>query len=333
MFVCIICACLKVPDIECGACHSTFLYAAKQTFGVLLLVAPLLPILNTGTICVTGALPCQGSFVLTPGTAAIPRELSLSPHPNSGAASISRELSLNPQSVLGTAATPRPGHASDAGTPSIPNRKAEIIHSPAVFEFAPNPVAAHVRTAKLNQPNLQPHAANLPRGRAGAPNASLQGRAVTKSPEGGPIRNPRTSMEDLSQMQSCLNQLEQQLVQMPRLASRGQASRPQTADSATRAQHTDRQTPSCMHLQLPGTAPSGQTNTLHISEDAKASLPPALQQDSRQNERPEARVAQPDKSAEEEDRGSRPSSTGSAAQQPEFAVLKARMNARRQGDS
>ena len=287
-------------------------------------------------ICAPGTLPCQGSFVLTPGTAAIPRELSLNPRPSPGAASMSRELSLNPQSVLGNAATPRQEYASDAGTASSPSHRAGIIHSPAVFEFAPAPVAAHVRTAKLSQPNLQPQAGNMSRGKIAAPRADLQGRAARHSPDGRPSRNPRTSMEDLSQMQSCLNQLEQQLVQMPRSASREQASRPQTADSesaSNRIHHTDRQAPSHMHLQWPTKGASGQANILHVSNDAEVSLFPAQQAGFRRNQRPGVHVAQPDKSVEEEDKGSRPSSAGSVAQQPQFAVLKARLSARRQGNS
>ena len=281
--------------------------------------------------------------MLTPGTAAIPSELSLNPSSGARAACVPRELSLNPQTDLGTAAIPGEELTAAAGMNSSPSLLVGLSQSPAVFEFARNSAAANVRTAKLSHPSMAPQqAAKLPRVKFGTPRAGRQGRAVHSSPEGVPVKNPRTSIEDLSQMQSCLSQLEQQLVHMPRPASRGQGSKPQMAEAgcANHAhQHTDRLT---LHVQEPGAAAFGAPNAVHDSGDMVSFLRPgsltprqntSRQDTSRQDEQPRTEVAQISDGEEDEDRGSRPSSAGSVAQQPHFAVLKARVNARRQGNA
>lgn len=323
-----------------------------------------------------GTLPCQGSFVLTPGTAATPRELSLNPQMGTRAAQVSRELSLNPQAGLWTAAVPAEGSNKHGGSLHL-----ELSQSPPVFEFARGPVAAHQKTAKLSQPTILPQPAKLPGAdfgipsiEFGIPRAGRQGRAVQRSLEVDPVRNPRTSIEDLSQMQSCLSQLEQQLVQMPRPASRGQGSRPRTAEAVSAdhsGSHTDRPTLH-MHTQQPGFAELGKLSIGRGSSDAVSFLRPGSQHGACQSQRActeesqladqaqhmqqaqrtqqaqqlmdvqqaqqltEAQEAQQTQQArcyqgEDEERGSRPSSAGSVAQQPQFAVLKARVSARRQG--
>lgn len=294
-----------------------------------------------------GTLPCQGSFVLTPRTAAIPRELSLDPQIAARAAQVSREISLNPHG-LGTAAVPATEVGSDAGSLQY-----ELSQSPPVFEFAQGWMAAHQKTAKLSQPIAAPQPAKLPGADFGIPRAGRQGRAVQCSLESDPVRNPRTSIEDLSQMQSCLSQLERQLVQMPRPVSRGQGSRPQTAEAVSpdhRELHTDRPRLQ-MHMQQPGFAALGKPSIHHAGSDTVSFLPPAGQHASQQDGNSCKEEAQQGNQAwrvqqaqqlqqaqqaplgqgEDEGRGSRPSSAGSVAQQPQFAVLKARVHARRQG--
>ena len=311
----------------------------------------MLPCLHLGT------LPCQGSFILTPGTAAIPRELSLNPQGPAavarGTAAIPRELSLNHQQHSqdqGSAAalSPRalPGHSPRLG----------LSPSPAVFEFARNPTAAHVSTARFCPPQLLDgqigsSAAELPRVQqavqdpsAGQAEATLawacqngnsgagheedkgkcpaRGRAVRSSLEGAPVRNPRTSVEDLSQMQSCLNQLEHQLVQIPRPSSRGLASKPHTAESDNASVH--RKTPLHMHLQQPGEA-LGQPSGHRVSSNEALSFLRPPSQHSQQS----GPVREPVHEEEEEQR-SRPSSAGFLANQPQFAMLKARVSAHRQ---
>ena len=311
----------------------------------------MLPCLHLGT------LPCQGSFILTPGTAAIPRELSLNPQGPAavarGTAAIPRELSLNHQQHSqdqGSAAalSPRalPGHSPRLG----------LSPSPAVFEFARNPTAAHVSTARFCPPQLLDgqigsSAAELPRVQqavqdpsAGQAEATLawacqngnsgagheedkgkcpaRGRAVRSSLEGAPVRNPRTSVEDLSQMQSCLNQLEQQLVQIPGPSTRGLASKPHTAESDNASVH--RKTPLHMHLQQPGEA-LGQPSGHRVSSNEALSFLRPPSQHSQQS----GPVREPVHEEEEEQR-SRPSSAGSLANQPQFAMLKARVSAHRQ---
>ena len=209
-----------------------------------------------------------------------------------------------------------------------------------------------MRTAKLSQPSIPPQAAKLPRVEFGTPRAGQQGRAVHSSLEGVLVKNPRTSIEDLSQMQSCLNQLEQQLVHMPRPSSRGQNSRPQVAEAACANHghlHTDRPT---LHVQQLGAAAFGAPNAVRNSDDSVSFLRPGSltprqdtsrqdtsRQDtshhnsSRQDQQPHTEVAPACQGEEDEGRGSRPSSAGSVAQQPQFAVLMARVNARRQGNS
>ena len=231
----------------------------------------------------SGTLPCQGSFILTPGTAAIPRELSLNPQqllPSSVlSAPIPRDINLNPQQGPGP--------------------------SPTGFEFAKNFTAAHIGTAKLGQPQQSACQvvgvfASSPRVQTQAQsNASAEaslawacqdakpdsgpesdkgqglsrGRAARSSNEQLPVRSPRTSVEDLTHMNSRLNQLEQQLVQMPRPASRGLHSRPHTAESDI-ANQGNRQTPLHMHLQQPGVAAFGQPNSLQVNNDAISFLRP-----------------------------------------------------------
>ncbi|DBB15650.1 TPA: hypothetical protein ACH3X3_003861 [Trebouxia sp. C0006] len=63
-------------------------------------------------------------------------------------------------------------------------------------------------------------------------------------------------------MQSCLNQLEQQLVQIPGPSTRGLASKPHTAESDNASVH--RKIPLHMHLQQPGEA-LGQPNSHCVS--------------------------------------------------------------------
>ena len=269
------------------------------------------------------------------GTAAIPRELSLSHQQHSqdqGSAG-----ALSPRAFS--------GHSPRLG----------LSPSPAVFEFARNPTAAHVSTARFCSPQLLDgqngsSAAKLPRVQqavqdpsAGQAEATLawacpngnsgagpeqdkgkcpaRGRAVRSSLEGGPIRNPRTSVEDLSQMQSCLNQLEQQLVQIPGPSSRGLASKPHTAESDNASVH--RKTPLHMHLQQPGEA-LGQPNSHRVSSNEALSFLRPSSQHSQQS----GPVREP--VHEEEEQRSRPSSAGSLASQPQFAMLKARVNASRQ---
>lgn len=307
-----------------------------------------------------GTLPCQGSFVLTPRTAAIPGELSLNPQIAARAAQVSREISLNPQNGPGTAAVPVDEAGVDDGSLQY-----ELSQSPPVFEFARGRVAAHQKTAKLSQPIAAAQPAKLPGAEFGTPSANFgipragrQGRAVRCSLESDPVRNPRTSIEDLSQMQSCLSQLEQQLVQMPRPVSRGQGLRPQTAEAVSadhRELHTDRPRLH-MHMQQPGFAALGKPSIHSGSSDTVSFLRPASQHasqpdgesckeeaESQQGNQPwrvqQAQQAQrtqqaqqaPSNQGEDEDRGSRPSSAGSVVQQPQFAVLKARVHARRQG--
>ena len=269
------------------------------------------------------------------GTAAIPRELGLNHQQHSqdqGSAA-----ALSPGAL--------PGHSPQLG----------LSPSPAVFEFARNPTAAHMSTARFCPPQLLDgqngsSAAKLPRvqqavqdpsaapaeatlawacqnGNSGAGpeqdkgNCSASGRAVRSSLEGGPVRYPRTSVEDLSQMQSCLNQLEQQLVQIPRPSSRGLASKPHTAESDNASVH--RKTPLHMHLQQPGEA-LGQTNGHRVSSNEALSFlrPPG------QHSQQSGPVREP--VHEEVEQRSRPSSAGSLANQPQFAMLKARVSAHRQ---
>ena len=274
---------------------------------------------------------------MTPGTAAIPSELSLNPHSGARAACVPRELSLNPQTDLGIAAVPGEKLRAAAGIDLSPSLLVGLSQSPAVFEFARNPAAANVSTAKLTRPSMPPQqAAKLPRVEFGTPRTGQQGRAVRSSPEGFLVKNPRTSTEDLSQMQSCLNQLEQQLVHMPRPASRGQGSRPKMAEAGC-ANH-DRPT---LHVQQLGAAAFGAPNAVQDSSDTVSFLRPGTltprqdtsrQNTSRQNDKPRTEVAKASDGEEDEDRGSRPSSAGSVAQQLQFAVLKASVNARRQGN-
>ncbi|KAA6416653.1 MAG: hypothetical protein FRX49_13371 [Trebouxia sp. A1-2] len=213
--------------------------------------------------------------------------------------------------------------------------------SPAVFEFARNPTAAHLLDGQTGS-----SAAKLPRVQqavqdpsAGQAEATLawacqhdnseedrgkrpaRGRAVRSSLEGASVRNPRTSVEDLSQMQSCLNQLEQQLVQIPRPSSRGLASRPHTAETDNASVH--RKTPLHMHLQQPGEA-LGQRNSHRVSGNEALSFLRPSSQHSQQS----GPVSEP--VHEEEEQRSRPSSAGSLASQPQFAMLKARLSAHRQ---
>ncbi|DBA98608.1 TPA: hypothetical protein ACH3X1_014400 [Trebouxia sp. C0004] len=296
-----------------------------------------------------GTLPCQGCFILTPGTAAIPKEISLNPKEPAavarGTAAMPRELSLNPQQHSqdqGSAAALSPG-ALSGHSPRL-----GLSPSPAVFEFARNPTAAHISTAKLCSPQLLDgqiggSAAKLPRVKQAEQDPSAEatlawacqngnseedrgkcharGRAVRSSLEGGPVRNPRTSVEDFSQMQSCLNQLEQQLVQIPRPSSRGLASKPHIAEADNASVH--RKLPLHMHLQQPGEA-LGQPNSLRVSgNEALSFLRPSSQQS--QQSGPVRELVH-----EEEEQRSRPSSAGSLASQPEFAMLKARVSASRQ---
>ena len=291
-----------------------------------------------------GTLPSQGSFVLTPGTAAIPfKELSLNPYSGVRAAHMSREISLNPQIDLGIAGIPGKEPRSDTEIESTPSLLVGLSQSPAVFEFARSPAAGHVKTAKLSQPNLSPpQAAKLPRAEFGIPRASQQGRAVHSSLAEGLVKNPRTSLEDLSQMQNCLNQLEQRLVEMPRPASRGQGSKPQMAEAGFAnpgGLHTDRPTLH-LHMQEPGVAafgiPFGMPNAAGSSDMVSFLRPASLtprQDMCGHDQQPRKEVASPSDGGEDEDRGSRPSSAGSVAQQPQFAALKARVNARRHGKS
>lgn len=295
---------------------------------------------NSFLVSLLGTLPSQGSFVLTPGTAAVPSELSLNPYNGARAACVPREISLNPQTDLGTAAIPGQELRGDAGIASSPSLLAGLSQSPAIFEFARNPAAAHVKTAKLSQPSMPTlQAAKLPRAEFGIPRAGRQGRAVHSSLEGVPVKTPRTSIEDLSEMQSCLNQLEQQLVHMPRPASRGQFSRPHVAEAGYANHgglHTDKP---MLHVQELRAAVFRAPNTVHESNDTVSFLRPGSmnprQNTSRQNaccqdKKPGTEVAE---AYEGEEEGSRPSSAGSVAQQPQFAVLKARVNARRQGNA
>lgn len=283
----------------------------------------------------SGTLPCQGSFILTPGTAAIPRELSLNPQqllPSSVlSVPIPREISLNPQQGPG---------------PSL---------SPTGFEFARNFTAAHIGTAKLGQPQqsacqvvgvlassprVQTQAQSNASAEAslawacqdakpdsGPESDKVQGlsgaKASRSSPEQLPVRSPRTSVEDLTHMNSRLNQLEQQLVQMPRPASRGLHSRPHTAESDI-ANQRNRQTPLHVHLQQPGVAAFGQPNSLQVNNDAISFLRPGSRNASQHSQRLEGCAV------EEEDQSNRPLSAGSVVSQPQLAVLKARANARRQ---
>lgn len=143
-------------------------------------------------------------------------------------------------------------------------------------------------------------------------------------------------------MQSCLNQLEQQLVHMPRPASRGQASRPQVAEAGCTNHgrlHTDRPT---LHVQQLGAAAFGAPNAVRNSDDSVSFLRPgsltprqdtSRQDSSHQEQKPHTEVAPACQGEEDEGRGSRPSSAGSVAQQPQFAVLMARVTARRQGNA
>lgn len=284
-----------------------------------------------------GTLAYQGSFVLTPGTAAIPSELSLNPQTGSRAARVVREISLDPQTDLGTTAIPGKELRAVAGTDSSPSLLVGLTQSPAAFEFARNPAAANVRTAKLSQPSMPPQqAARLHRVDVGTPRAGQQGRAIHNGVAGG-LKNPRTSIEDLSQMQSCLSQLEQQLVHMPTPASRGQGSKPQVVESGHayhRGLHTDRPT---LHVQEFGAAAFGAPNAVHDSGNTISFLRPGgltpREDASRHNRKSCTEVAQAPQAGEDEEKGSRPSSAGSVAQQPQFAVLKARVNARRQGNA
>lgn len=248
-----------------------------------------------------GTLPCQGSFVLTPGTAAIPRELSLNPQQHLQEVGPSSD---SQDQASATALSPR----ASAPALSPTGQRLGLSPSPVVFEFARNPTAAHVSTAKLGQPQrggISSSAPIVPRIEPAAQSSSTRqtaatlawdhqnskagmdpeqergggparGRAVRCSPDDGLARSPQTSVEDLSQMESCLSQLEQQLVQMPRPASRGLASRPQTAD-AENATHGRRQTPLHMHLQQPGAAAFGAPTILHVSSDAVSFLRPGSQ--------------------------------------------------------
>ena len=265
------------------------------------------------------------------GTAAIPRELSLNHQQHSQ--DQGSVAALSPTALSGD--SPRHG----------------LSPSPAVFEFARNPTAAHVSTARFCSLQLLDgqtgsSAAKLPRVQqavqdpsAGQAEATLawacqhdnseedrgkrpaRGRAVRSSLEGASVRNPRTSVEDLSQMQSCLNQLEQQLVQIPRPSSRGLASRPHTAETDNASVH--RKTPLHMHLQQPGEA-LGQRNSHRVSGNEALSFLRPSSQHSQQS----GPVSEP--VHEEEEQRSRPSSAGSLASQPQFAMLKARLSAHRQ---
>ena len=262
-------------------------------------------------------------------------------------AAIPRELSLNPQqhshdqgSAAALSPTALSGHSPRLG----------LSPSPAVFEFARNPTAAHVSTAQFCSPQLLDgqvgsSAAKLPRVQqavqdpsAGPAEATLawacqngneqdrgkcpaRGRAVRSSFEGAPVRNPRTSVEDLSQMQSCLNQLEQQLVQIPRPSSRGLASKPHAGETDNPSVH--RKTPLHMHLQQPGEA-LGQPNSRCFSSNEALSFLRPSSQPSQQS------VPEREPAHEEEEQTSRPSSAGSLASQPQFAMLKARVSAHRQ---
>ena len=122
-------------------------------------------------------------------------------------------------------------------------------------------------------------------------------------------------------MQSCLNQLEQQLVQIPRPSSRGLVSKLHTAEADNASVH--RKTPLHMHLQQPGEA-LGQPNSLGISGNEALSFLRPSSQHSQQS------VPVTDPVHEEEEQRSRPSSAGSLASQPQFAMLKARVRAHRQ---
>ena len=280
---------------------------------------------------------------MTPGTAAIPSELSLNPDNGARAACVAREISLNSQAELGTAASPGEELRAVAGADACPSLLVGLSHSPASFEFARNPAAANVRTAKLSQPSMPPQqAAKLPRVDCGIPRAGREGRAVHSSLEGGVVKNLRTSVEDLSQMQSCLSQLEQQLVHLPRPASRGQSSRPHVAEAGYANHGSLRTDKPVLHVQELGAAAFGAPNAVHDGSDTVSFLRPgsltprhntSRQNASRQDTQPCTEIAQAFEGGEDEDKGSRPSSAGSVAQQPQFAVLKARVNARRQGNA
>ena len=119
-------------------------------------------------------------------------------------------------------------------------------------------------------------------------------------------------------MQSCLNLLEQQLVQIPGPSTRGLASKPHTAESDNASVH--RKIPLHMHLQQPGEA-LGQPNSHCVSSDDSLSFLRPPSQHSQQS----GPVREP-----VHEQRSRPSSTGSLASQPQFAMLKARVSASRQ---
>lgn len=276
-------------------------------------------------------------MAMAPGTATIPTELSLNPQQHfSSAVSVL-------QSQDHGFATARSYGAEHSHSPRL-----GLTPSPVVFEFARNPTAAHVSTAKLEQPLQAVHqtGSGATRVQQGPQNpaaattpasANLGGefdagpqqdqgkrparsRAVRSSLQGG-ARSPRTSIEDLSQMQSCLSELEHQLVQIPRPASRGQC-RPKTAEANTAA---NRKTPLHMHLQQPGLAALGQPDAAYVNSEAVSFLRPPSQLSHHSGA-----VSNAVHEAEEGEQRSRPSSAGSVASQPQFAALKARVSARRQ---
>ena len=321
---------------------------------------------------------------MTPGSAALPRELSLNPQQSSSDLKASKQMpnmirltpepsepvalshrehvGLQPFSSpgLGPAAPPLGGSqaAADFSCQQL------LSDSSACFEFAKSPASAYARTAKLSQPaqlgsQIPSQAANSHRVPAtvqldlslptqsgsvspppnSAPSRAMgqaQGRPVHNSPEPGAMRNPRTSIEDLSQMHSCLNQLEQQLVDMPRPVSRGAKGRPSTTEAAS-ARHHNRQQPLHMHVQQPGDAALGQTVVAYTANDSVSFLRPPMQHSVQSSQKvgssaiaPAAEEEEASRAEEGQDRASRPSSAGSVASQPQFAVLKARVGARRQ---
>lgn len=274
---------------------------------------------------------------MAPGTASVPTEFSLNPQQHlSSAVSVPQSQDHGFATALSFGA--EPSHSPRLG----------LTPSPVVFEFARNPAAAHVSTAKLEQPLQAVHqtGSGAARAQQGLQNPAAavalasaclgvdsgtgpqqdqgkrpaRSRAVRSSLQVG-ARSPRTSIEDLSQMQSCLSELEHQLIQISRPASRGQACRPQNAEINTSA---NRKTPLHMHLQQPGLAALGQPNTAYVNSEAVSFLRPPSQLSHHSGA-----VSNAVHESEEEEQRSRPSSAGSVASQPQFAALKARVSARR----
>ena len=261
---------------------------------------------------------------MTPGSAALPRELSLNPQQSSSDSKAAKQIptvirltpepsepvALSHRGCVGLQPFSNPGLGPTAL--ALPGSQAaadftcqqSLSDSPACFEFARNPAAAHARTAKLSQPaqlgsQIPSQAANSHRVPAtvqidlllptqsgsvssppnSAPSRAMgqaQGRAVHNSPEPAAMRNPRTSIEDLSQMHSCLNQLEQQLVDMPRPVSRGAKGQPSTTEAAG-VRHANRQQPLHMHVQQPGDAALGQPVIGYTANASVSFLRPPVQ--------------------------------------------------------